>query len=74
MIVYRPISVSGNDQYGNHIDASGTLKDKAPISQQELSHDELCNNLHEPPRISKGKTDPAADTYERNKMRQKEGC
>jgi hypothetical protein len=75
MTVYRPISVSGFDQYGNHFTGSGALKDQATVNQQGLSHDELCDQLHHqtPINTSRGKSGPS-DTYERNKLRQQEGC
>lgn len=62
---------SGTDQYGNQISGSANFVQttRQPVQQTDLTHDQACQKIYE--QKNKGS---ASDTYERNKMRQNEGC
>lgn len=74
-VAFTPVTgVSGFDQHGNFIaDGTGTQREDVSVSQQELSHDDVCDRLRDRMQTSehdKGQT----SVYDRNKMRHAEGC
>lgn len=63
--------VMGTDQYGNPISGTmfGTQTEHANVQQTNLSHDQACQQLD-----ARKLTGKPSDVYERNKMRNDEGC
>jgi hypothetical protein len=46
----------------------------APVQQQALSHSDICQKLQEKAPVSEHGKSGADSAYERNKMRQANGC
>jgi len=73
---FKPVmGISGYDQYGNQVTGSGTLVEQVPVDQRGMSKSEVCNHLSQPDaQVSDKKKSNAEAGYERNKMRQANGC
>lgn len=63
--------VTGTDQYGNFVSGTmfGTQTEHLGVQQTNLSHDQACQQLD-----ARKLTGKPSDAYERNKMRNNEGC
>lgn len=69
----RLIDISGHDQNGQQFIGTGVVVDQAEVQQNGLSHDELCEKLRQRTPTSAGDKG-SSSVYERNKLRQQEGC
>lgn len=65
--------VSGFDQDGNHISGTALYSERVPVEQRALSHDEFCTRLQDHMQTSE-KDKGQSSVYDRNKLRQLNGC
>ena len=66
---------NGTDQYGNPVSGTTSRVDNEPVSQTAMSREELCQKLRDhPPTSDSKKKSNAESAYDRNKLRNENGC
>lgn len=69
----EPVTVT-DQQTGRRLQGSTTVREKHAVREADMDRDEICERLKSNPNVSQKRTGSADSAYERNKLRQQNGC